>query len=822
MLALVEAGEAAGCLTETLTAEAGQIGPDPDRLACGLLLLAGQVDQAAAALAGAALVGWSRPLHPGPVVLPYLLVAATGAAPPAAGSSSLGAAFAAIDTALHQPYHLGSDSDDLANCHLIDDLHDFDEQDDATRPDAAPADTVVARLTRQITESGVPEQRRRQWLSVAGTAVENRVDAIVSSKHRRAYERAAALAVAYTEALVATGTSPRRAYLTGIRVRYPRHSAFRAEADHRAFLPAPSTYGIRVNTGEPSDFTHDPADGRSWRADRRSSASAQVGAMADSGDPARTDRAAVVSPAADATTRGRWRALVLTDPVARLVRNAVHADVDGDTYDLRQLALAAIDLVVASMGFAREATLDEVVDTLTGVAARMQPAEEHAHQWRDVAQVVVKGLLNDAHLQRTFSYAFADLADLADPDAVRWEPYDFRLLSLRDTEYGPVLVASDQAVLLYLHGLDVDIEDADAALAHVLQRQLDDRRFDAAVGTATQAERTSIAMSAQLADLLEATNRDVRSHDWLVDVPGRLERARRHVHHRIGEDDHFLDHVQAGLDAGTSAAVRAASGQIVDLLQRAKQVHLDLERRLIGARQVFLSAQVRQRLAPRRRLRLLAMGAELFVPTLALPAGAATAVVDRFAEHALGVSVPRLIRFDDVLDTLWAPPRVREAPDATAEDPGDDTDTGDIQRYAEAVLRAARDIVRVTRTAPVRLSTLLDAAATVDPAAVEGAVDDVIELVLLSSLWAFAPDVTDEEISSQVDLLASGLRAVDDGTPMRRHGADGTDGTGATDSVRGVSGIWGADLLVTAAATDPTSDPAGGTTTGTTGDGRPR
>ena len=49
-----------------------------------------------------------------------------------------------------------------------------------------------------------------------------------------------------------------------------------------------------------------------------------------------------------------------------------------------------------------------------------------------------------------------------------------RLLSLRDTEYGAVLVASDQAVMLYLEGLDVDIEDADAGLAHVLQRQLDE------------------------------------------------------------------------------------------------------------------------------------------------------------------------------------------------------------------------------------------------------------------------------------------------------------------------------------------------------------
>lgn len=298
--------------------------------------------------------------------------------------------------------------------------------------------------------------------------------------------------------------------------------------------------------------------------------------MADTEDAATARRDSIVSPTADATARGRWRALVLTDPVAKLVRSAAHAGIDDDTYDLRQLALAAIDVAVASMGFAREATLDEVLDALAGIAARMQPAEEHPTEWRNVAQMVLKGLLNDAHEQRRFSCTFADLTD---PAAVHWDTYSFGLLSLRDTEYGPVLVASDQAVLLYLGGLDVDIEDADAALAHVLQRQLDDHRFGAAVGTAAQAERTSVAMSAMLTDLLDATSRDVRSHDWLVDVPERLTRARRHVETHIGEDEHFLEHVQAGLDADASADVRAASGQIVDLLRRAQQVHLDLERR---------------------------------------------------------------------------------------------------------------------------------------------------------------------------------------------------------------------------------------------------
>jgi hypothetical protein len=508
-----------------------------------------------------------------------------------------------------------------------------------------------------------------------------------------------------------------------------------------------------------------------------------------------------VSPTADATARGRWRALVLTDPVAKLVRNAAHSGIADDTYDLRQLALAAVDIVVASMGFAREATLDEVLDILTGLAARMQPAEEHAGEWPDVAQLVLRGLLNDAHEQRRFSYTFADLTT---PGAVRWDSYSFRLLSLRDTEYGPVLVASDQAVMLYLDGLDVDIEDADAALAHVLQRQLDDQRFDAAVRTAAQAERTSHGMAAMLTDLLDATVRDVRSHDWLVDVPQRLDRARRHVEGRIGEDDHFLEHVQSGLDADTSPEVRAASGQIVDLLRSAKRVHLDLERRLVGAREVFLDAQVRQHLARRRRLRLLALGDELFTPSLALPARDAGQVTDVFADRALGASVPRLIRFDDLVDALWTPPRLCETPEATSEDAGEDGDVDDIQPYPDAVLTAAREVLAATRIAPTRLSALLTAAAGVDPNTVGGTVEEVVELVLLASLWAFAPDIADadEEAGGEVDLLASGLTAVDDGARFSQ------------------LGVHGADLLVSASLPDPTE--ASPLDAVLAGEGRPR
>jgi hypothetical protein len=472
---------------------------------------------------------------------------------------------------------------------------------------------------------------------------------------------------------------------------------------------------------------------------------------------------AIVSPAADATARARWRALTLTDPISRLVRNAAHAGIEDEAFDLRQLALAAVDLVVGSMGFAREATLEEVADDLTRLAARMRP--ELAHQARDVAQVVLKGLLNEAHEHRRFTYWFADLSG----EAVTREPYSFRLLSLREAEYGPVFTASDQAITLFLHGLDVDIEDADRALAHVLQRQLDDRRFDAAARTAAQAERTSVGIAATLSELLDATRRDVGSQDWLVDVPERLAAARRHVEERIAEDDRFLEHVQAGLDTETSVDVRATSGRIVDLLLRVRQVHLDLEKRLVGAREVFLAAQVRQRLARRRRLRMLALAEDVLLPTLDLPSERAVEVGTAFGDRALGVTVPRLVRFDDLVDQLWAPPRRRETVDPVDEEaaPAGDEEE-DVQRYPAHVVEGARALLDSAREQEegVLLSALLDAAEE----------DEVAELVLLSALWAFAPDpaADSEEPDGSIEI-AGGLEALDEGIELNNRLARGRD-----------------------------------------------
>lgn len=426
----------------------------------------------------------------------------------------------------------------------------------------------------------------------------------------------------------------------------------------------------------------------------------------------------VASPVGHASMRARWRALILTDPVARLVRNAAYADVH-EAYDLRQLALAAVDLAVASLGFARALTLAELIESIAELAGRMRPGPSHQHE--DAARWVVKGLLNDADNQRAFVYTFGNS-----------EEYAFRLLQLQDGPDGAVVLASPQAVMLYLSGLDLDVDDAEAAFSVVLQRQLRDRRFEAAGRTAMQAERVSVAMSASLADILDATQRDVRSVDWVNDVPPRLQRAREHVEARIAADAEVLNHVAAGIDTETDSAVRRASGDLVDTLRRIRQVHLDLAERVSDARTIFLEAQLQQVFARRVHLRLLNVERELLHPVLKLPSEPATAVVEAFGDRVVGLQIPRLLQLDNLVDVLLAPPRLAGAEDDEDEEPGE-SEGAELQAYPPAVVAEVTRILKRAARQPVLLSALLQ---DLDH-------DQTAELVLLSALWAYAPDAVE-------------------------------------------------------------------------------
>jgi hypothetical protein len=344
----------------------------------------------------------------------------------------------------------------------------------------------------------------------------------------------------------------------------------------------------------------------------------------------------------------RWRGQAVTAPIERLVRAAANTVHDEDRYDLRRLAHRAIDLAVASMGFARELTDDELLEALAAFASRMAP-EVSADEHRAVAAFVRKTLLNE---QGDFAkFAFTGF----DEEGGR-HPFAFHLLTLRDAGEDTVVRASPEAINVFLRALDLDVTDAEAAVGVMLERQLADGRFEAAETSAVAASRASVAYAATLGNLLEDTRRDVTALDWRGSVRDEIETARRHVASRILEDDRLTEHVREGIEA-PEEHVRGSAGRIAGILRECKEIHLDLEGRLVGANQAFLDAQREQQLARRTRLRLLSIERELLGPVLALPRAAATEITTLFAEEVLGLVATRSSPTRSAMTTPRSPPR---------------------------------------------------------------------------------------------------------------------------------------------------------------------
>jgi hypothetical protein len=466
-----------------------------------------------------------------------------------------------------------------------------------------------------------------------------------------------------------------------------------------------------------------------------------------------------------ATEEHRWRSQTVTAPIEQMVRAGAHAgEAEGrfaDRYDLRRLGHRAIDAVVASMGIARELTDTELIAGLAATAARMAP-EAGQDEWQTVAEFVYAHLMNAPDEFAKFSYTGID------PDGRR-RPFEFQLLLPRESEAGIAINASAEAINVFLKAFDLDVTDAEVAMSVMLERQINEGRFEAAALTAEAAGRISLAASAHIGELLEDTKRDVGSVDWRGSMRAEVERARHHVSARIVEDDRLLDHVATGTE-NEDVTIRETSGEIREVLARCKRIHLGLEDRLVRAHRTFLDAQTEQRLARRVRLRLLSLSDQLLIPVLRLPAAQAATVTDAFAVVALGPAVPRMPWLSALIDVLLAPPRSIEAGPREVEAP-DTSEEVDLQTYSEETTAAARTIFTAATEEPRRLSELL--------AMARGADDpDVTELIWLGSLWAFAPDTADDpdaDLVFRIGELTGDLVAEDDGSALMDDAFAGAD-----------------------------------------------
>lgn len=455
-------------------------------------------------------------------------------------------------------------------------------------------------------------------------------------------------------------------------------------------------------------------------------------------------------------------------------RGAPRAGFDHTRYDLAQLVLRTIDFVVTNQASLEgSVTPTRAIDHLSGLARRMAP-DDPERPWAKVASLLLNTLLNDGRPHE------AVWRELADDDATWIEPrtWRFRLLRLVDGDEGPAVMATDEAIVLYLDALNADLADRAMALKLLVEIQMEAGEFDKALTTARQATRTARGLSASLREKLDDTRRDVRSVDWRGEMPTWLTDVMGQVDQQMERDRQLKDLAErAGEDPEAAVSCRA----IVDEVRRSEDVWLRLERRLQQARPVFLDAQEAQRFHPRGMALVIDMTNDLLLPALDAPDERFGAAVDELARGSLPPLVPAQWGITELAKQLLREPVVREVGAPFVDLPGEllDPEGGSIP---DDVASGAALVLRDARSAPVRLSVLLENARALaaDPAEATHMAD----VVWGAALWTYVvgSDATGDERPPRAELAdaVSGLIGVDDGTELaddRYRGADLLVGT---------------------------------------------
>ncbi len=176
------------------------------RLAAILELLVGEYSSPVVDLGKTKALGWSDPTHPGYVVFPFLLLAGSGVSEPEVGSV-MADYLSELDSLGHYELALNLSGDILR----------------------VPENykKISGLLSIALRRYPVTPEQRQEFPKAAKRIALKRIRAIVSKKHRRAYERAARLLLGCIEALDLAGQSKEGAKLLAkVREEFPRHSAF--------------------------------------------------------------------------------------------------------------------------------------------------------------------------------------------------------------------------------------------------------------------------------------------------------------------------------------------------------------------------------------------------------------------------------------------------------------------------------------------------------------------------------------------------------------------------------------------------------------------
>jgi hypothetical protein len=442
-----------------------------------------------------------------------------------------------------------------------------------------------------------------------------------------------------------------------------------------------------------------------------------------------------------------------TAPIHALEANKAMWEGDWDVYDMRRLQIAAIETTLDHQGLEGGITRTSLKDAVAAVAAEMAPGGPR-EQHLEAAERVLFHLLNEAP-GSDFLYAYQENAETG-----FWQRrlHAVKVLDQRQGEDGLLVVrASPEAINLVIGALDVDIADAQKAEERLLDQYIREGKFDEAQASAERARLRSVQYLAHITDFLRIVHQDISRLDWSGEVLDEIRSASQHLEERAREEATMREMLLLKLDTLVEAEQRQVVLNLVSVIMNCHRRHRSLHGLLMRAEEEIPAEQLRQRFAPPASISSISMGRDVLDPLLLLPRTSALGVTDGFFARLLGVRSPEMIDLFQLFDALLAPRREFSEEESEIGDL-DLEDRGAYGTFSPDAVVAARAILEFTQVRPVRVSELLAAArqSPIDR-------DQVLDLVRLSTLWAFAP----EQVSHpELGAVPDGMRSLRDGSPL--------------------------------------------------------
>lgn len=410
----------------------------------------------------------------------------------------------------------------------------------------------------------------------------------------------------------------------------------------------------------------------------------------------------------------RRDALLRTVPLHDLVERAARVDGRFAQFDLRALALAAFDAVIARQGFSDPATPEGVRSLLAGIAGVQQPDSDEGLRLA-VAEHVLDGLTNRRERERQFQLtSFIYSTDDRDRIIATGVPRPFWLLrEQEDSATGGVwLEASGDAINALIGGLNISIEDQQCALDLILARQVERGDLDAAHITAEQKRLTTTGLITQVNEMLAMTEQHVQSAGWHDGTAATLiDKALAHIEECLAREGALIEHVRAGRDNTDPHDLQVAhrtrvTERLTVLLTDSRTLHTHLLARVIGARRRFLDAQDATMFRPPITTFELNLSSDVLAPLLGMHVRDGEYVVAAYLQSAIGPQPPTIANWGDMVDTL-----LRPAAEPTTADEPDETDLAfrpdPEPMISPGLVARTRDLIRNVPL-PARLSALLE------------------------------------------------------------------------------------------------------------------